>query len=301
MARSTRVLLALLAATACTAGAAAPGPAPPAQPPSALPPAAAAAAPGAPPMAPAAQRAKASGGPAPPSDVMAQRTARSGGTPVICISPQPAQVVCSTDDPAVEPSGYQASGPGGAWGRVSGPLGARGAWLLGACRRGEPGGVCLGRGRPPSGQGAWEETPHAAPPRAAGRAACQVDLFRRLVELSNVGLHDGGYAWRCMEWSPMIEDLAAPNGTCYMAAGVDILTEYLDQGIRFSYPTLPQGAAPPLTPDLSPMPSREPGQQQSTLTHPVLGFMHSHAPNPRPEDPHPWNLGRPRHVVRPSG
>jgi hypothetical protein len=72
---------------------------------------------------------------------------------------------------------------------------------------------------------------------------CQVDLLRRAVELARVGLQDGGYAWRCMEWTPMIDDLAAPNGTCYMAAGVDILAKYTDQGIRFSYPTLPQGAA----------------------------------------------------------
>ena len=39
--------------------------------------------------------------------MLAKRIARASGTAVICISPQPALVDCSTDDPAGEASGYQ--------------------------------------------------------------------------------------------------------------------------------------------------------------------------------------------------
>jgi hypothetical protein len=42
----------------------------------------------------------------------------------------------------------------------------------------------------------------------------------------------------------MIDDLASPTGECYMAPGVDVLSKYIKQGIRFTWPTLTQGEQP---------------------------------------------------------
>jgi hypothetical protein len=39
----------------------------------------------------------------------------------------------------------------------------------------------------------------------------------------------------------MIDDLTSPTGECYMAPGIDIFAEYIDQGIRFTWPTISQG------------------------------------------------------------
>jgi hypothetical protein len=69
----------------------------------------------------------------------------------------------------------------------------------------------------------------------------QVNLFRRVAE--HLGWNASSYQFRCMDWDAMIDDLRSPNGSCYLsAAGVEVTTNYLDEGFRFTWPTYTAGA-----------------------------------------------------------
>lgn len=50
----------------------------------------------------------------------------------------------------------------------------------------------------------------------------QVELFRRVAH--HIGWHEEDYYFTCEDWTPMIDDLLSPNGTCTMAAAGEQLS-----------------------------------------------------------------------------
>ncbi|KAF6257204.1 ligand-gated ion channel-domain-containing protein [Scenedesmus sp. NREL 46B-D3] len=68
----------------------------------------------------------------------------------------------------------------------------------------------------------------------------QVELFRMLAQ--EVGWEDGDYAFTCMKYSDMLEDLKSPTGLCSLsAAGVEVSVDNLASNLKFSWPTYKSG------------------------------------------------------------
>ncbi|GBF93621.1 hypothetical protein Rsub_06343 [Raphidocelis subcapitata] len=68
----------------------------------------------------------------------------------------------------------------------------------------------------------------------------QIELWRRIA--TAMGWADSDWTFTCIDWTPMIEDLIAPDGRCTMAAaGVEVSLDNLAAGLHMSWPILKSG------------------------------------------------------------
>jgi ABC-type amino acid transport substrate-binding protein len=68
----------------------------------------------------------------------------------------------------------------------------------------------------------------------------QIEMNRIIAR--DLGWADDEWFMHCVQWTPMMDDLADPNGNCIMAAaGVEVIMENYDVGLKFSAPTYKSG------------------------------------------------------------
>ncbi|KAF8061164.1 hypothetical protein HT031_004626 [Scenedesmus sp. PABB004] len=68
----------------------------------------------------------------------------------------------------------------------------------------------------------------------------QVALWRAIA--SDLGWADTDWAFTCVDWTPMIDDLVSPDGLCsFAAAGVEVSVPNILLGLKFSWPIYKSG------------------------------------------------------------
>jgi hypothetical protein len=71
-------------------------------------------------------------------------------------------------------------------------------------------------------------------------AGYQIEMNRIMAR--DLGWADDDWFMHCVQWTPMLEDLVDPNGNCIMAAaGVEVILENYDMGLKFSAPVYKSG------------------------------------------------------------
>lgn len=68
----------------------------------------------------------------------------------------------------------------------------------------------------------------------------QVELFRHVAQ--ELQWAPESWYFRCMDWTPMLDDLLSDSGTCYLsAAGITVDADLMDEGMMFAWPNYKQG------------------------------------------------------------
>jgi ABC-type amino acid transport substrate-binding protein len=71
-------------------------------------------------------------------------------------------------------------------------------------------------------------------------AGYQIEMNRIMAR--DLGWADDEWFMHCVQWTPMLDDLVDPNGNCIMAAaGVEVILENYDVGLKFSAPVYKSG------------------------------------------------------------